>query len=529
MAGKLRVGQACDACRKRKIRCDGVRPVCSSCGRRGVRCIFQESRNVVAKASIINDRLRWIMRASSQIMETSQDYMLDLEIPADWKSSRSESTLFYKFGDILCGTDPVFKPPGQPNVLNSLMFQCATASKRYLDLIRHLMQVNVRLTESQEQLVRLRWRDLYDHAPESLGPISRIYLVLLGRDDLDDMSINREARYMCTSSIMLSLVNLGVEKNFRSFSLSFSQAQLTLESCDKIQPEPSHFLAGIFVLMATNICGFPSQLRVIAEVCRKMAFKLGLHCPEVFEGMQPDLAERLKTACWVLFYYYTDLACLTRNEPWRLSAIETPLPVNEAVEASIVRRFANLIKLYEPIYSLNIESDSDVSHNIAEAVEEVNRQLDAWSLNLPELGGTDLDVKPELFLRLRLHLTFCTFKCLLWSKLAFVYRNPHAARICEECARRNIVVCYEHANILTKHGLMPFHADFAYGIMLLNGIFFPHRRWIYLDIQLMKHTTLAISEFAFPLLAAELNRRWNLRMEILEKALALCADSQDPK
>ncbi|KAF1353261.1 hypothetical protein BDV97DRAFT_111061 [Delphinella strobiligena] len=39
---KRRTAKACDACRKRKIKCDGVRPKCSRCSLNGFNCIYAD-------------------------------------------------------------------------------------------------------------------------------------------------------------------------------------------------------------------------------------------------------------------------------------------------------------------------------------------------------------------------------------------------------------------------------------------------------------------------------------------------------
>ncbi|KAI8048392.1 hypothetical protein BDF22DRAFT_602910, partial [Syncephalis plumigaleata] len=40
---RFRRTQACDDCRRRKVRCDGNRPSCTSCLRHGVACHYQET------------------------------------------------------------------------------------------------------------------------------------------------------------------------------------------------------------------------------------------------------------------------------------------------------------------------------------------------------------------------------------------------------------------------------------------------------------------------------------------------------
>ena len=42
---RRRTVQACEECRDRKRKCDGIRPVCGSCSRKPGRCIWNDHRN----------------------------------------------------------------------------------------------------------------------------------------------------------------------------------------------------------------------------------------------------------------------------------------------------------------------------------------------------------------------------------------------------------------------------------------------------------------------------------------------------
>lgn len=50
---KRRIAKACNACRTRKLRCDGSRPTCSRCETNGIDCFYADYRN---QTSVQNSR-----------------------------------------------------------------------------------------------------------------------------------------------------------------------------------------------------------------------------------------------------------------------------------------------------------------------------------------------------------------------------------------------------------------------------------------------------------------------------------------
>ena len=41
LSRRRRVAVACDHCRRRKMRCDGIQPVCTYCSNHGIACVYQ--------------------------------------------------------------------------------------------------------------------------------------------------------------------------------------------------------------------------------------------------------------------------------------------------------------------------------------------------------------------------------------------------------------------------------------------------------------------------------------------------------
>lgn len=49
-----RVNHACEPCRKRKSKCDGVHPICSRCKNQGVDCIYADGKRERLKRSVFS-------------------------------------------------------------------------------------------------------------------------------------------------------------------------------------------------------------------------------------------------------------------------------------------------------------------------------------------------------------------------------------------------------------------------------------------------------------------------------------------
>ncbi|KAF8337032.1 uncharacterized protein EI90DRAFT_3013986 [Cantharellus anzutake] len=77
-------GQACYACRKHKIRCNAVKPVCSSCERVGRECRYSES-----KSQKLEDRLNDLEQRLHQVQFHAQLASSSSTVPASMENSPS--------------------------------------------------------------------------------------------------------------------------------------------------------------------------------------------------------------------------------------------------------------------------------------------------------------------------------------------------------------------------------------------------------------------------------------------------------
>jgi hypothetical protein len=82
---RARTKHACEACRKRRIKCDGVRPVCSGCSVAGTECLYADHKRV---------RDRQEMKSLKTTIDRYEHLLRDLlhEVPAS-AAKRIQSTL----------------------------------------------------------------------------------------------------------------------------------------------------------------------------------------------------------------------------------------------------------------------------------------------------------------------------------------------------------------------------------------------------------------------------------------------------
>lgn len=72
---RLRTKHACEACRKRRIKCDGARPLCHGCASAGTECVYSDHKRV---------RDRQEMRFLKTTIDQYEHLLRDLlhEVPA---------------------------------------------------------------------------------------------------------------------------------------------------------------------------------------------------------------------------------------------------------------------------------------------------------------------------------------------------------------------------------------------------------------------------------------------------------------
>jgi hypothetical protein len=82
---RARTKHACEACRRRRIKCDGVRPVCSGCSVAGTDCLYADHKRV---------RDRQEMKSLKTTIDQYEHLLRDLlhEVPAG-AAKRIKSTL----------------------------------------------------------------------------------------------------------------------------------------------------------------------------------------------------------------------------------------------------------------------------------------------------------------------------------------------------------------------------------------------------------------------------------------------------
>ncbi|CAE7131820.1 unnamed protein product [Rhizoctonia solani] len=76
-AGKARIFQACERCRERKAKCDGLRPICTHCGTRDLNCEWADKRRMRGPAKGITPR-----RNRPEGSYPPQDGDVDMGMPA---------------------------------------------------------------------------------------------------------------------------------------------------------------------------------------------------------------------------------------------------------------------------------------------------------------------------------------------------------------------------------------------------------------------------------------------------------------
>lgn len=512
-----RVTQACDACRKRKVRCDGSRPTCGNCIRQQTVCVFPRTNSMTQRLSNVEDRMKWLMEAVLDAEVEVKDEGLGGSPNFRAEAATQHLTLYYELIKLISSIErgaPAFLRLS-PNILYEWPLRYARAAEMYMGQVEQLTRAGARLSLDYE----LRACDIW-YGISSWVPKSNIIAPLIGTEKLLDPSLPCEARDIFIAGLTIFSINMGMETDSKLFSLALSQAHSASEHCRHIPPQPVHFLALVFMVLACSMCGFTTQIKQLTEQAKDIGMRLGVHRSEEMAKLEPEMAERLSLAWWTLYTYDTSVAILIGQAPWSLDGVTTAEPKFLLGHLGVLSYFTALLKLYEPVHALFKASYEDVERDRTDEVRRLDARLEHWSSSLPkDLCEVATEKHPRHFPLLRMHLMYCILKCILWSKLALIDQNPTASRTCEQVARRVIVLCYENPNFAKKHGLIPFHADFAYSIIFLNGVLFPHRRWVCMDIKLMERTMDSILNYAFPLVALELKKAWNLRIMILRHVL----------
>lgn len=100
---RKRVSQACDACRNKKLRCDGLRPTCSSCILLGRQCLYA---SVVKKRGLPEGYVRGLEKllalliskegdgiVASMFQTALEDDVSRVELIHQWKGDTNGETL----------------------------------------------------------------------------------------------------------------------------------------------------------------------------------------------------------------------------------------------------------------------------------------------------------------------------------------------------------------------------------------------------------------------------------------------------
>lgn len=492
------------------MRCDGARPACSNCIRQNRTCEFPRTGGMAQKLANLERRMEWMTETSMRIVG-EENFGFDL---LEWvKNEEKKQPLTYHYETMKLLSENTLL--SLPQILAQWPLRYNRVGALYMDQISRLAQSNVRLSLEQEKRACHAWYEINEYIPAG-----SIVLPLLGSEELLDPSLPQEARDLFVAGVTLLSVNTGAETDSGLFKIALSHATIALDACKTVDPSPVHFLAMVFIVLSFSLCGFNPQIKNLTEQAKEIGMRLGLHQSARLDKMKPEIAERLALAWWILYSYNTNIAILTGQDPWSLKGVTTPAPKYISGDLAVISFFTELLKLYQPVRSLYLACYRDMEKDYTDEVQALDAQLELWSSSLPhsltEMTG---EKNPRLFPLLRMHLVYCILKCILWSKLAFMDQNPTASRTCEQLARRIIVLCYENPNFAKKNGLIAFHADIAYSILFMNGVLFPHKRWIYMDINLMERTMEAILKYSFPLIATEFRKAWNLRITILRRAL----------
>lgn len=501
---------ACGQCRKRKVKCDGIKPSCGNCTKLGSMCSFPQTGRVAHKLANIEDRTAWMMQNSISVVEEWKWEEPESEEAVEPVETESPPlTLHYEMCRLLAEMSLL----SQPKILGLWTRRYYKAQSKYMERVEQLYLSNARLCLEQETAACRAWTGICEYVPAFA-----IAMPFPVAQELQTPSIPREVRDLFVAAVVVFSVNVGIEPDSSQFGLALSQAQLAADDCRNVDLTPLHFLTFVFLVAASSISGFLPYLRRLTEQAKEIGMRMGLHRSEILARMNPKIAERLATAWWILYSYDTNISILLGQSPWSLKEVTTPELKYATGVLGAFSFTVRLLKLYQPVWAVVKASYRNTEVDNSNEVRALDAQLENWSNSLPD-NLSQFVFGVNQFPLLRMHLVYCILKCLLWSKQAFVDQCPSASRICEQVARRLIVLCYDNMYFAKKNGLVPFHADFAYSIIFLNGLLFPHKRWVYMDIRLMERTMDRIAEYAFPLMANELKKSWKLRLELMKRSL----------
>lgn len=519
MRRKLRITQACDSCRKRKIRCDNTKPVCSNCKRLDQECSFPRSIGKALRQTYIEERIIWLLMCAMSVSETIGGLTQFSEPVTDLSGTQQQTcTTYYKIVDYLCNFVTSFPSEilNAPEMLTEWPFRYNRAAEAYMRQVYLMPDEKCKLTPDQEANILQKWL-----VASPQFPTRDLLAALVDNNELLDRSLPYEVWNVYIASIALILINSNLETNSKLFIVSFCQAHKGALSFRHIDPKPVHFRALVLMISATSICGFFTQSKHLMVLAREIGSRLGLHRKEQYTKMDPTMPRHLIISWWSLYAYEANLAMLAGDDLVSLDGVTTPMPEVTSPNIEVLSQMVKVSKLYRPIYKLFVASYEDATIDRTAEVRAIDEKLDAWQNDLPEfLSDLSPQKEPKAKFAAGMHMMQCTMRCILWSKLALVDRNAHASRICEQVARRLIVICENRNEDFGKrYAIKSLHIDFAYGILFLNGVLFPHRRWIYLDIQLAERTIDDLSSYAFPLMAEEIKKSSILHLEILKHVL----------
>lgn len=436
---RQRTSQACDSCRRRKVRCNSEKPVCGQCTKAGLVCVYTEQRkpNSQNRSSPLGARIdrieqllvRLAQHAGAQLSPSDplQNHEGGEQFSSDEDTSPQEMNQGPAYGppqeDIPIlrlenpSVDDDMKPTiYQHNIFSSMMSPPNLArmsdrigdpsfAKKFTGAIQKVFQ------SRDEELNKLMLK--CHSGPSQIDPaVENVCLQMHHESDSDFINTlvrpdewsemleqNPTAYAIARPSLIMVLLALMLNKgHLHQFSdtyireqivFAFTQATRAWSVSGLAHPTSCLFRALVVYAIGSVIFSPTPQTYYAIAIALRIGQHMGLNRAEVYEDMAPSSRRRTLDAWWILYTYDSSLAIIGGHPPgMRSSEISAPLPGPDLPASSdlhFLQYEARLSfiydKLYERIFSVTATKRS--SQQIITDIRALNEDLDKWHETIP--------------------------------------------------------------------------------------------------------------------------------------------------
>ncbi|KAL7908492.1 hypothetical protein GGI35DRAFT_454306 [Trichoderma velutinum] len=454
---KKRVTNACLPCRKAKMRCDGMGPVCSTCLRRDVICQYTtrktrglgKSKEYIQQLENRIQRLEASLKNSPGPAEVDETYSANLDFQPDLVPRREGSTSQER------------NLPSQPGVTPSALIDVSTHDLP--SLVRAVFQSRESaLLQNVNQLKKdinpgrfnkTIFTKILQATPQIgvvIEDINRLYPLLAPTSVLELLShqnaigptnsTENPGRWAIVNSFLAILMQWKVENSsFAEFSpLAWAFFKNAYTVCSELLIRGKKLLdcQGI-LFMAMFMHGTADTWTGIhlVSVAGRLAEMMGWNRNISYLNTQPQQRDEYLRTFWVIFIFDTTESMKSGIPPSiDFSSFSLPLPsgnssdrvgnlqISGGAEISLIRCRAELALIQSKIFRhlLSEDAHQESLKGLHTTLAWMSRELEAWRKSLPSeirpsLSGT-LAVSLEAPV---IHLHFVYYSCIWKLRAAY--------------------------------------------------------------------------------------------------------------